>query len=74
MLEAVRELSIFLKRDHGALVGPHCQARHAVQYDIGNPLPASTMTRYGLAGKEHITKVARELDVALGRALSAAAG
>ena len=48
-LEAAPELSIFLKRDHGALLGLYGKARDAVQYEIGNPLTASTMTRYGLA-------------------------
>jgi len=48
-LEAAPELCIFLKRDHGALLGLYGHARDAVQYEIGNPLTASTMTRYGLA-------------------------
>jgi hypothetical protein len=48
-LEAAPELSIFLKRDHGILVGLHGKARNAVQYEIGNPLTASRMTRYQLA-------------------------
>lgn len=48
-LEAAPELSIFLKRDHGALLGLHGRARDAVQYEIGNPLTASTMTRHELA-------------------------
>lgn len=106
-LEAAPELSIFLSRDHGALLGIYGQARRAVQYEIGNPLTASKMTRHGLAaalyaplrvvlyekddggarfeydlpsslfgqfGDERITEVARGLDVALGRALSSAAG
>jgi hypothetical protein len=106
-LEAAPELSIFLKRDHGALLGLYGHARDAVQYEIGNPLTASTMTRYELAaalyaplrvviyekddggsrieydlpsssfgqfGDERVTAVARGLDVALGAALSAAAG
>jgi hypothetical protein len=106
-LEAAPELSIFLKRDHGALLGLYGHARDAVQYEIGNPLTASTMTRYELAaalyaplrvviyekddggsrieydlpsslfgqfGDERVTAVARGLDVALGSALSAAAG
>ncbi|HVR47951.1 MAG TPA: DUF302 domain-containing protein [Candidatus Binatia bacterium] len=105
-LKAAPELSIFLKRDHGALLGLYGQARDAVQYEIGNPLTASTMTRYGLAaalyaplrvviyekngggsrieydlpsslfgqfGDDCISEVAHGLDVALGRALSAAA-
>lgn len=106
-LEAAPELSIFLIRDHGGLLGIYGQARRAVQYEIGNPLTASTMTRYNLAAAlytplrvvlyekdgsgscfeydlpssvfgqfddERITEVGRGLDVALGRALSSAAG
>jgi hypothetical protein len=106
-LEAAPELSIFLSRDHGGLLGIYGERRNAVQYEIGNPLTASTMTRYGLAaglyaplrvmlfetddgaarfeydlpsslfgqfGDDRITSVARGLDVALGRALSSAAG
>jgi hypothetical protein len=105
-LEAAPELSIFLSRDHGGLLGIYGRPRRAVQYEIGNPLTASTMTRHRLAaglyaplrvvlyekddsgsrfeydlpsslfgqfGDESITEVARGLDVALGRALSAAA-
>ncbi|HEY2476180.1 MAG TPA: DUF302 domain-containing protein [Candidatus Cybelea sp.] len=48
-LEAAPELSIFLSRDHGGLLGIYGQARRAVQYEIGNPLTASTMTRDNLA-------------------------
>lgn len=105
-LEAAPELSIFLKRDHGALLALYGQRRDAVQYEIGNPLTASAMTRYGLGAglyaplrvivydtndggsrieydlpsslfgqfdDERIAEVARGLDVALGRAVSAAA-
>jgi Domain of unknown function DUF302 len=43
------ELSIFLIRDHGALLKIAGQARNALQYDIGNPLTASLMVRYQLA-------------------------
>jgi hypothetical protein len=35
------ELSIFLVRDHGALLKIAGKARNALQYDIGNPLTAS---------------------------------
>jgi hypothetical protein len=106
-LEAAPEFSIFLKRDHGMLVGLYGKVRDAVQYEIGNPLTASTMTRHQLAaglyaplrvivyekddggscieydlpsslfgqfGDDRVTAVARGLDVALARALSAAAG
>jgi uncharacterized protein (DUF302 family) len=47
-LEALHGFYIFLKRDHGALVGLHEEARHALQYEIGNPYTASTLTRYNL--------------------------
>ena len=106
-LEAAPQLSIFLKRDYGALLRLYGQARDAVQYEIGNSLVASTMMRespsaglytplrvivcerkdggsrveydlpsslFGQFGDEGVTEVARVLDVALGRALSAAAG
>lgn len=43
------KLSIFLDRDHGALLQIAGAPRHALQYEIGNPLTASTMTRYQLA-------------------------
>jgi hypothetical protein len=106
-LEAAPELSIFLKRDHGMLVGLYGKLRDAVQYEIGNPLTASRMTRYQLAaglyaplrvivyekdgggscieydlpsssfgqfGDDRVTEVACGLDIALGRALTSAAG
>jgi hypothetical protein len=41
-------LSIFLERDHGALLRSVGQKRNAIQYEIGNPLTASKMTRYKL--------------------------
>jgi uncharacterized protein (DUF302 family) len=43
------ELSIFLVRDHGALLKSAGKARNALQYDIGNPVTASLMTRHQLA-------------------------
>jgi uncharacterized protein (DUF302 family) len=39
------KLSIFLDRDHGALLQIAGGKRNARQYDIGNPLTASKMTR-----------------------------
>jgi hypothetical protein len=42
------KLSIFNIRDHGALLAIAGGARHALQYDIGNPWTASTMTRHQL--------------------------
>src|ERR1700682_6259609 len=43
------ELSIFQVRDHGALLKIAGKARNALQYDIGNPVTASLMTRHRLA-------------------------
>jgi hypothetical protein len=43
------DLSIFLIRDHGALLKIAGKARNALQYDIGNPITASLMTRHRLA-------------------------
>jgi uncharacterized protein (DUF302 family) len=48
-LEAGPELAIFQSRDHGSLLRITGHARKAVQYDIGNPLTASMMTRHQLA-------------------------
>ena len=41
-------LSIFGERDHGALLQIAGRRHNAVQYDIGNPLTASKMTRHQL--------------------------
>ena len=43
------KLSIFERRDHGALLQTFGRSRNALQYEIGNPLTASKMTRYRLA-------------------------
>jgi uncharacterized protein (DUF302 family) len=48
-LESGPELSIFLYRDHGAVLKITGRPRLAVQYEIGNPLTASKMTRHRLA-------------------------
>ena len=48
-LEEGAELSIFLFRDHGSLLKIAGQTKKAVQYEIGNPLTASKMTRHRLA-------------------------
>ena len=42
------KLSIFLERDHGALLQIANGKRNALQYEIGNPLTASKMTRHQL--------------------------
>jgi hypothetical protein len=42
------KLSILLDRDHGGLLQIAGGARNACQYDIGNPLTASKMTRHQL--------------------------
>jgi uncharacterized protein (DUF302 family) len=47
-LEKGPELAIFLSRDHGGLLRIAGRARKAVQYEIGNPLTASKMTRHRL--------------------------
>ena len=43
------KLSIFVVRDHGALLQIAGGRRNALQYDIGNPLTASKMTRHQLS-------------------------
>lgn len=43
------KLSIFLERDHGALLQIMGRRRNALQYEIGNPLTASKMTRHQLS-------------------------
>jgi uncharacterized protein (DUF302 family) len=40
------KLSIFEQRDHGALLQIVGRKRNALQYEIGNPLTASKMTRH----------------------------
>ena len=42
------KLSIFLAREHGALLQIAGGKRSAVQYEIGNPLTATKMTRHRL--------------------------
>ncbi|WP_395372530.1 DUF302 domain-containing protein [Komagataeibacter diospyri] len=39
-------LFVFLKRDHGALLAVTGRTGNAVQFEIGNPIMASKMTRY----------------------------
>ncbi len=48
-LEAAATLSIFGHRDHGALLAIAGLKRQAIQYDIGNPLTASQMTRHKIS-------------------------
>jgi len=43
------KLSIFGERDHGALLQIVGSRRNALQYEIGNPLTASKMTRHQLS-------------------------
>jgi uncharacterized protein (DUF302 family) len=43
------KLSIFEERDHGSLLQIWSGKRNAVQYEIGNPLTASKMTRHQLS-------------------------
>jgi hypothetical protein len=47
--ESGPKLSIFEERDHGSLLQVWGGGRNALQYEIGNPLTASKMTRYQLA-------------------------
>lgn len=48
-LEAGPPLSILGSRDHGALLTLAGLQRRAIQYEIGNPLTASEMTRYHIS-------------------------
>lgn len=48
-LEAIAALSIFGFRDHGAALTVAGLERRAIQYDIGNPLTATKMTRHQLS-------------------------
>jgi uncharacterized protein (DUF302 family) len=48
-LEALPPLSIFGFRDHGALLQVAGRQRQSIQYDIGNPLTASKMTRHRIS-------------------------
>jgi uncharacterized protein (DUF302 family) len=48
-LEAAAPLSIFGNREHGALLAIAGLNRQAIQYDIGNPLTASLMTRHKIS-------------------------
>jgi hypothetical protein len=43
------ELSIFGVRDHGALLAIAGEARNALQYEFGNPVTASLMTRHRIS-------------------------
>jgi hypothetical protein len=43
------ELFIFQVRDHGVLLAIAGKARNALQYEIGNPLTATLMTRHRLS-------------------------
>jgi hypothetical protein len=47
-LERGFALLIFLKRDHGALLKIHGRPAKALQYEIGNPITAASMTQHRL--------------------------
>jgi uncharacterized protein (DUF302 family) len=47
--ESGPKLSIFEERDHGALLRIFGSRGNALQFEIGNPLTASKMTRYQLS-------------------------
>jgi uncharacterized protein (DUF302 family) len=48
LLEQGPELSIFQSRDHGSVLQVAGLVRKALQYDVGNPLTASKMTKHQL--------------------------
>lgn len=48
-LEHGSKLFIFLKREHGAILQIYGHAAKALQYEIGNPMTAASMTRHKLA-------------------------
>lgn len=48
-LEASPRLTIFGSRNHGALLAVAGLKRQSMQYDIGNPLTASKMTRHQIS-------------------------
>jgi uncharacterized protein (DUF302 family) len=49
LLERQAPLSIFGSRDHGDLLLTAGLSRKAIQYDIGNPLTAASMTRHDVS-------------------------
>lgn len=49
LLERQTPLSIFGSRDHGDVLLTAGLSRKAIQYDIGNPLTAASMTRHDLS-------------------------
>jgi uncharacterized protein (DUF302 family) len=53
-LNSLAPLSIFGSRDHGGLLAIAGQQRRAIQYDIGNPLTASRMTRHHLGAALYV--------------------
>lgn len=48
-LAAAADLSIVLRRDQGTILKLYGDERRVLQYEIGNPLTSSMMTRYQLA-------------------------
>jgi uncharacterized protein (DUF302 family) len=52
-LERGSELAIFQSRDHGSVLQIAGLARKALQYDVGNPLTASKMTRHQLPAAQY---------------------
>ncbi|MCJ2090401.1 DUF302 domain-containing protein [Methylobacterium sp. E-005] len=49
LLERQAPLSIFGSRDHGDVLLTAGLSRKAIQYDIGNPLTAASMTRHNVS-------------------------
>ncbi len=52
-LESGPEISIFQHRDHGSVLQVAGLSRKAIQYDVGNPLTASKMTRHQLPAGQY---------------------
>jgi hypothetical protein len=52
-LESAPEISIFEHRDHGSVLQVAGLSRKVIQYDIGNPLTASKMTRHQLPAGQY---------------------
>ena len=63
------KLFIFLERDHGALLQIAGGARKAIQYEIGNPITASRMTRHQLGASLYAPLRVALLETANGQAV-----
>lgn len=63
-LEALPKLTIFSQRNHGGLLAIAGLKRRCIQYEIGNPLTASKMSRHQLSASMYapIRVLLRECD------------